>query len=77
MIRHIIPAISELRQVYRISYTTMFRHTVIMGKPIVPTLEIGDLVASDMVFNFVMNKYVTRNYLKDLDPLNYIISACS
>lgn len=55
----------------------MFRHTVIMGKPIVPTLEIGDLVASDMVFNFVMNKYVTRNYLKDLDPLNYIISACS
>lgn len=56
---HIIPAISKLRQDYRISYTTMFRGSMIMGKPVVPTMEIGDLNISDMVFDIPMNKYVS------------------
>ncbi|KAF8168941.1 hypothetical protein BJ912DRAFT_924480, partial [Pholiota molesta] len=51
VIKDIIPAISRMRNKYRITFSTMFNQPLLKSQNTLPTVEFGDFARSDMFFN--------------------------
>lgn len=56
IIQDIIPAISLLRQQFRITFSTLFSQSLLLSRGVIPEIEAGDFERSDEFFNSITFK---------------------
>jgi hypothetical protein len=56
VVQDIIPAISLLRQQFRITFSTLFNQGLLFSRGVIPEIEAGDFERSDEFFNSITFK---------------------
>jgi hypothetical protein len=65
VIQDIIPAITMLRQQFRVLFSTIFSQELLFSNGVIPVVEGGDLVRSDEFFNAITYKRVFQSSIID------------
>jgi hypothetical protein len=56
IIQDIIPAVSLLRQQFRLTFSTFFSEGLLFSRGVIPEIEAGDFERSDEFFNSITFK---------------------